>query len=156
MIEQDTEPHARAREEGEESDAMVDAKRRRMIITPKQLQEHGYSPGCHRCSLHRQGLHARAKHARHNEGCRSRIYEAIRAQSRNLTSEEERRLAVKRKEPKPEDLPLAPETPREEEIAAPAAPEDDAMEEIGKWVIQVWVMIMLKTHQICIMKWTLI
>ena len=112
VIEQEPDPHAYAPVEATEDDDAAQLKRRRMIVTWQNLQEFGFTPNCRRCSLHRQGLHARAKHCRHNEDCRSRIYQEVRAKMRTVDPEEERRLEVRKKpivEPKA-DLPT-PETP---------------------------------------------
>ena len=135
IIEQGPEPHAHAHEDEDQQqvddDSMPPSKKRRVQVTWKQLQQFGYTEGCHRCGLHRQGLHARARHARHNEVCRSRIYHEIRGASQNLQPEDELRLEAKPKplkEPK-HDKPLPPETPRDlgDDIAQPL---DEGMEEM--------------------------
>ena len=63
-------------------------------------------------------MHVRARHSRHNEACRTRIYNEIKAKAKDLQPEEERRLETKTKlskEPKPEEpLPevSTPDTPK--------------------------------------------
>ena len=139
IIEQGSEPHAHETTEDDqkEDDSMPPSKTRRVQVTWKQLQQYGYTEGCHRCSLHRQGLHARARHARHNEDCRSRIYQEIRTSSKDIQPEEERRLVVKpkpTKEPKhDEEVPdAAAETPRDlGDAAMDEATVNEANEHMG-------------------------
>ena len=102
IIEQYPEPHAHTSDgvEAHDDESMPAAKGRRIQISWKHLQDFGFTSGCHRCSLHRQGLHARARHSRHNEACRTRIYNEVRANTRNMQPDEERRLEVKTKPPK--------------------------------------------------------
>ena len=101
-----------------------------MQVTWKNLQDFEFTPNCPRCSLHRQGLHARARHSRHNEVCRSRMYQEIRANSRVIDPDDEKRLEIKRKpidEPKTDEP--ASETPRDlgnrDDTAMDEAPEEN-------------------------------
>ena len=131
IIEQGPEPHAHApNEEDDAEDETMPPKRRRMQVTWKNLQDFGFTPNCPRCSLHRQGLHARARHSRHNEVCRSRMYQEIRANSRAIDPDDERRFEIKRKpidEPKTDEP--ACETPRDlgnrDDTAMDEAPEEN-------------------------------
>ena len=90
IIEEDVSPHTHS-EEAEDPEA-DDSSSRRLRISPKHLREHGCTDGCKCCQLHRQGLHARAKHMRHDEACRSRIYQAIKGAKGRVTEEEAKRL----------------------------------------------------------------
>ena len=122
IIEQGPDPHAHASQEpDQDQDDPNPISRRRIQITWQHLQDYGYTPNCHRCSLHRQGLHARAKHSRHNEACRSRMYQEVLARDKTVSAEEEQRLEVKKKPPKEPkiDEPPTPETPREPKANAP-------------------------------------
>ena len=119
IIEQGPEPHAHASDaiDGPDDAALSTATGRRVQISWKHLQDYGFTPGCHRCSLHRQGLHSRAKHSRHSEECRNRIYHKIKTNTQNMQPEDERRLEIKTKQKEPkhdETLPktVSPETPK--------------------------------------------
>ena len=50
---------------------------RRVKITLRDLQSHGFTDGCPRCVCHRNGQHRRARFHKHTEGCRQRIYDAL-------------------------------------------------------------------------------
>ena len=129
IIEQGPEPHEHAPGEDVDVGDGDEHKKRRMQVSWQNLQDYGFTPNCPRCSLHRQGLHARAKHSRHNEVCRSRIYQEIRANLRTVDPEDEKRLEVKRKPtPEPKADEAVPETPRGlEEPAHDDAAMDEAV-----------------------------
>lgn len=128
IIEQGPDPRAYAPAETTEDDDATQLKRRRMLATWQNLEAYGFTPNCRKCSLHRQGLHARAWHCRHNEVCRSRIYQEIRAKMKTVDPEEERRLKVRKKPAVHPNVDLpTPETPRGHEKVEH---RDTAMEEV--------------------------
>ena len=80
-IEAEPNPHDHATPLEQEEEEATDSSlaRRRLRITAKDLKTHGYTASCPRCSLHQQGQHSRAGYMRHNETCRNRVYDALRA-----------------------------------------------------------------------------
>ena len=81
-VEEALEPHDHVRPEDEKEgdDAVLEEVegRRRLKIMRKDLEKHGYSPGCPKCRLTLAGDKDRARVGKHTEVCRKRIYDALR------------------------------------------------------------------------------
>lgn len=82
-IEQDPAPHVGLQPDktkDEHTDESLDADAhdpqppRRMQIKRPDLEKHGYTDGCPKCTLHRSGLHQAAGGAHRSELCRQRLY----------------------------------------------------------------------------------
>ena len=101
---------------------------RRLKITLKDLQEHGFSPGCPRCGLHSQGEHRRARFHSHTEVCRQRVYDKLReAGVGKMVHADPARVQTKcAPAPAPSADAAQPVTPSERPWAPP--PADDGSE----------------------------
>ena len=77
-IEASEKPHAYPEtDDGEDHPAPA---HRRVRITFKDLQRHGFTDMCPRCSCHASGNHRRATFHHHSEFCRSRLYDCLKAE----------------------------------------------------------------------------
>ena len=117
-------PHAH--DHVDEEGAGNAAPPRRVDITLKDLQRHGYTDGCPRCACHKELNHRRARVHKHTEACRERLYRCLRASgSDEIRLADEARTRIRHSEPRApapdQDQPPAP-SPSEH---VPDDPEDE-------------------------------
>ena len=77
-IEQSENPHDHI-EEPNTHDVSAGAPARRVPIHLKDLELHGFTPGCPTCGLHKLGRHRRAQCHKNSEPCRARMYDKLSA-----------------------------------------------------------------------------
>ena len=130
-IEEAADPHAHPQPAEPSSEDIQ--QMRRVRIVDADVKKYGYTDSCPRCQAIRENRNIQARGLRHNEDCRERIYDSLRAdgaqkvkQADLIDSSRTRTRARKLSEAKEEDRPKEDQPVLEE---APDVPLVDQMDE---------------------------
>ena len=120
QIEEEAEPHSHDDPTRDAED--LDRNARRVPLYDADVQAHGFTEGCPRCSFLRQGLTRAARRVRHNEACRQHTYEALRAagarKMRDADDADPSRTRTRnRQDVPPEPVSVPMDTPVDAEVA---------------------------------------
>ena len=138
-IEESTDPHAHPEPEPVDENQDVGRQSRRLKLFDADVKKYGMTDSCQRCDYLRQNKPLLARGVRHNEECREKIYEALRAagservqradmDDQSRTSTKVRKPREPPAEPNPEDKPKDVEMPEDapsEPLPTPATPHDE-------------------------------
>ena len=143
-IEEASEPHAHPQPSGDTPDEPVQMRRVRLFDA--DVKKYGYTSSCPRCDALRNNRLVQARGLRHNEECRERIYNALRADGVQKVTQADSSdsYRTKTKHRKPQDAKID-QKPQDDQPVVSDAPEvplvdmDDAVDNSGDVQIKDWV-----------------